>query len=171
MLRRIVAFLSVLLLLVGGASAGDEPKFDQFPAGKVYKGSAQCLLEIESKTYISGPCIVDSRNDRITITSLANPDLSATIKYDAIKFENPNYSASTKDDPIDKYILGDSAEWTEGVGSHKLLGAVIKEGSCFTNDADGIGGEEIYFLNSRGARGAVNGVEFPPARICVYLTP
>jgi len=49
MLRRIVAFLSVLLLLVGGASAGDEPKFDQFPAGKVYKGSAQCLLEIEKQ--------------------------------------------------------------------------------------------------------------------------
>ena len=171
MLRRIVALLSVLLLLVGGASAGDKPKFDQFPRGKVYKGSARCLLEIESKTYVSGPCIVDSRNDRITITSLANPDLSATITYDAIKFENPNYSASTQDDPIDKYILGDSAEWTEGVGSHKLLGAVIKEGSCFMNDADGIGGEEIYFLNSRGARGAVNGVEFPPARICVYLTP
>ena len=167
MLRRIVAFLSVLLLLVGGASAGDEPKFDQFPAGKVYKGSAQCLLEIESKTYISGPCIVDSRNDRITITSLANPDLSATVKYDAIKFENPNYSASTQD-PIDKYILGDSAEWTEGVGSHKLLGAVIKRGSCFTNDADGDGGEEIYFLNNTGA---AHGVEFPPARICVYLTP
>lgn len=168
MLRRIVAFLSVLLLLVGGASAGDEPKFDQFPAGKVYKGSAQCLLEIESKTYISGPCMVDSRTDRITITSLANPDLSATIKYDAIKFENPNYSASTQDDPIDKYILGDSAEWTEGVGSHKLLGAVIKRGACFTNDADGDGGETIYFLNNTGA---VNGVEFPPARICVYLTP
>src|SRR5262245_56254922 len=166
MLRRIVAFLSVLLLLVGGASAGDEPKFDQFPAGKV--GSAQCLLEIESKTYISGPCMVDSRNDRITITSLANPDLSATIKYDAIKFENPNYSASTQDDPIDKYILGDSAEWTDGVGSHKLLGAVIKRGSCFTNDADGDGGETIYFLNNTGA---VNGVGFPPARICVHLTP
>jgi len=65
MLRRIVAFLSVLLLLVGGASAGDEPKFDQFPAGKVYKGSAQCLLEIESKTYISGPCMVDSRTDKL----------------------------------------------------------------------------------------------------------
>ena len=130
--------------------------------------SPQCLLEVEGKDYIDGPCMVHATAEGIRITSLQLPYFYATVRYDAIKVKNPYYPTSVHD-PAYQYSFGDSAEWGDAVNLHNLLGAVIQSGSCFTNDADGAAAEFIDILNNNGIEDG--SIKFPHAKICVYLVP